>query len=62
MVPGFVPRMGSRGGELGGIIITSHYNLLLYSVAATSASLLLYALYKLLAVSLLMLQDIVRRC
>src|ERR1041385_937597 len=27
MVPGFLPRMGSRGGELGGIIIINHYNL-----------------------------------
>ena len=33
------------------------YNLLLYNAAATSAALLIYALYEVLDVSLLMLQD-----
>src|ERR1043165_4166922 len=48
---GFSSSRGCRGRNLGGMV--NYYNLLLYNVAATSAALLLYALYELLAVSLL---------
>src|ERR1041385_7406669 len=57
---GFSSSRGCRGGELGGIV--NYYNFLLYNAAATSAALLLYASYKLLADSYLMLQDIVGSC
>src|SRR4051812_38307692 len=43
LVPGFVSSRGCRGRELGGMI--NVYNLLLYIVAATSASLLPLLLY-----------------
>ena len=52
---GFSSSRGCRGRDLRGMV--NLYNLLLYNVAATSAALLLYALYELLVVSLLMLQD-----
>ena len=52
---GFSSSRGCRGRDLGGMV--NLYNLLLYNAAATSAALLLYALYELLVVSLLMLQD-----
>ena len=52
---GFSSSQGCRGRDLGGI--AKLYNLLLYNVAATSATLLVYALYELLAVTPLMLQD-----
>src|SRR3954464_12769325 len=44
LVPGFASSRGCRGRELGGMIINV-YNLLLYIVAATSASLLPLLLY-----------------
>src|SRR3954465_10213185 len=51
----FSSSRGCRGRNLRGMV--NYYNLLLYNAATTSATLLLYALYKLLAISLLMLQD-----
>src|SRR3954468_21507352 len=45
---GFSSSRGCRGRDLGGMV--NYYNLLLYNVAATSAALLLYALYELLAI------------
>src|SRR3954470_744755 len=48
LVPSCLPRGGCRGRELGSIV--NYYNLLLYIVAATSASLLFHLCwYKLLA-------------
>src|SRR3954463_6538413 len=47
VVSGLASSQGSRGGDLGGIVI--YYNLLLFNAAATSAALILYVLYKLLA-------------
>ena len=52
---GFSSSRGCRGRDLG--VIEYYYNLPLYNAAATSAALLLPALYELLVVSLLMLQD-----
>src|SRR3954463_3419254 len=51
VVSGFASSHGSRGGDLGGIVI--YYNLLLFNAAATSAALILYVLYKLLAILIL---------
>ena len=52
----FSSSRGCRGRELGSI--DNYYNLLLYNAAATSVALLfLSCYYKLLVVSLLMLQD-----
>ena len=51
----FSSSRGCRGRDLGGMV--NLYNLLLYNAATTSATSLLYALYELLVVSLLMLQD-----
>ena len=51
----FSSSRGCQGRDLEGMV--NYYNLLSYNVAATSAALLLYALYELLVVSLLMLQD-----
>ena len=48
VVSGFSSSLGSRGRDLGGI--ANYYNVLLYNAAATSAALLLYALYELLAI------------
>ena len=57
LVPSFASSRGCRGRELGGMIINV-YNLLLYILAATSASLLFHlCCYKLLAVSYPMLQE-----
>src|SRR3954466_5685923 len=53
----FASSRGFRGRELEGMIINV-FNLLLYNVAATSASLLFYCFIELLADSYLMLQDI----
>ena len=56
LVPSCLPHGGCRGRELGSI--DNCYNLLLYIVAATSATLLfLLCYYKLLADSSPMLQD-----
>src|SRR4051794_8506058 len=44
LVPSFASSRGCRGRELGGMIFNV-YNLLLYNVAATSASLLSLLLY-----------------
>ena len=52
---GFASSWGCRGRDLGCMV--NLYNLLLYNAAATSVALLLYALYELLVVSLLMLQQ-----
>src|SRR3954470_14480790 len=59
LAPSFGSSRGCRGRELGGMFINV-YNLLLYNVAATSASLL--PLLLMLVVSSPMLQDIVGRC
>src|SRR4051812_29640777 len=48
---GFSSSRGCRGRDLRGMV--NYYNLLLYNVAATSAALLLYALYELLVVMFL---------
>ena len=50
MVPGFLPRREVEEGNSEAFIVINHYNLLLYNAATTFASLLLYALYKLLAI------------
>src|SRR4051812_11252186 len=51
VVFGLASSQGSRGGDLGGIVI--YYNLLLFNAAATSAALILYVLYNLLAILVL---------
>src|SRR3954467_15120571 len=48
MVPGLLPRREVEEGNSEAFIIVNYYNLLLYNAAATSAALLLYALYELL--------------
>src|SRR3954468_4357377 len=58
LAPSFASSRGCRGREFRGMIINL-YNLLLYNVAATSASLLSYCFIELLADSYLMMQDIV---
>ena len=45
MVPSVLPRREVEEGNSEAWIIDDDYNLLLYNAAATSAALLLYALY-----------------
>ena len=52
---GFSSSRGCRGRDLGSTV--KYYNLLFYNAATTSAALLPYALYELLVVFRLMLQD-----
>src|ERR1041385_4227707 len=62
MVPGFLPRREVEEGNSEALlllIITTYYYTMLQQILLHCYFI---ALYKLLAVSLLMLQDIVRRC